>query len=195
MSTVYNLPNYRDKYFEYKDLDKIHGQPTIDTIAKLLRQVKRNAQRVPTVLGGGQFGYLALVIEVASYNTIHGSAPFIRPHDPGIFTPDHPIGVRAIPLTAADIAAQKITFDEQKRQYNECQGVEMALRNQIVEAIEEEYLQPLRDSITDMITSTIPTIFTFLQQTYGNLSPSELKERERVLDDMIYDPSQNVGST
>ena len=53
MSTIYNLPNFREKYFEYKDLDKIHGQPTIDTIAKLLRQVKRNAQRVPTVLGGG----------------------------------------------------------------------------------------------------------------------------------------------
>ena len=53
MSTIYNLPNFREKYFEYKNLDKIHGQPTIDTIAKLLRQVKRNAQRVPTVLGGG----------------------------------------------------------------------------------------------------------------------------------------------
>ena len=53
MSAVYNLPNYRDKYFEYKDLTKIHGQPTIDTIAKLLRETKRNAQRVPTTLGGG----------------------------------------------------------------------------------------------------------------------------------------------
>ena len=70
----------------------------------------------------------------------------------------------------------------------------MALRNQIVEAIEEEYLQPLRNNITDMITSTIPVIFGFLQLNYGNLSPSELKERERTLDDMIYDPSQNVDS-
>ena len=136
MSTIYNLPNFRDKYFEYKDLDKIHGQPTIDTISKLLRQVKRNAQKVPTVLGGGQFGYLALVIDTASYNTIPGSAPFVRPNDPGVFTPIHPIGVQAIPPTAAEIATQKITFDEEKKQYNECQGVEIALRNQIIEAIE-----------------------------------------------------------
>ena len=194
MSTIYNLPNFREKYFEYKNLDKIHGQPTIDTIAKLLRQTKRNAQRVPTVLGGGQFGYLALVINTHSYNSIPGSACFIRPLDPGTFTPTHPIGIRAAPLTAADIATQKINFDERKRQYNECQGVEMALRNQVVEAIEEEYLQPLRNNITDMITSTIPVIFGFLQLNYGNLSPSELKERERTLDDMIYDPSQNVDS-
>ena len=52
MSSVYNLPNYRERYFEYKNLDKVHGQPTIDLIVKLLRQVKRNAQRVPTTLGG-----------------------------------------------------------------------------------------------------------------------------------------------
>ena len=31
-------------------------------------------------------------------------------------------------------------------------------------------------------------------KTYGHLSPLELKERERGLDDMIYDPSQNVDS-
>ena len=43
MSTAYNLPDYRARFFEYKDLDKIHGQPTIDTIAKMLKQLKRNA--------------------------------------------------------------------------------------------------------------------------------------------------------
>ena len=42
-----------------------------------------------------------------------------------------PIGVRADPLTAADIATQKIMFDETKHWYNECQDVEAALRNQI----------------------------------------------------------------
>ena len=49
----YNLPDYRTKYFEHKDLDKVYGQPTIDTIVKLLKQSKRNAQSVPTTLGGG----------------------------------------------------------------------------------------------------------------------------------------------
>ena len=61
MSSAYNLPDYKEKFFEIKVLDKIHGQPTIDNIVKLLRQVKRNAQRVPTTLGGGQLGYLALL--------------------------------------------------------------------------------------------------------------------------------------
>ena len=50
--SAYNLPNYRERFFEYKDLDKIHGQPTIDSIVKCLRQLKRNAQKVSTTLGG-----------------------------------------------------------------------------------------------------------------------------------------------
>ena len=40
---------------------------------------------------------------------------------------------------AANIATQKIVFDETKRRYNECQGVEVALRNQISEAIESKW--------------------------------------------------------
>ena len=58
MSSAYNLPDYRARYFEYKELNEVHGEPDIDSIVMLLRQVKRNAQRVTTTLWGGQLGYL-----------------------------------------------------------------------------------------------------------------------------------------
>ena len=194
MSSAYNLPNYKDRYFQYKELDKIHGQPTIDSILTLLRQVKRNAQTVPTTRGGGQLGYLALVIDTASYNAIPGATAFTRPTDPGTFVVTQPLGVRAVPLTPTDIATQKIVFDESMRQYNECQAVEVALRNQIIEVIEDEYLRPLRNTTTDMINSPIQDIFTFLITTYGNLSPAQLRQREQVIDNFTYDPTQNVDT-
>lgn len=194
MSSPYNLPDYRERFFEYKDLTKIHGQPTIDSILQIVRQLKRNSQGVRTTLGGGQMGYLALVIDAASYNAIPGAVPFVRPLDPGLFTPIVPVGVRAVPLTAADIATQKITFDEEKRRYNECQAIEVALRNQVTEAIEDEYLQPLRNVTTDMIHTPIPDIFTFLGNTYGKLSPQQLRQREKVIDDIIFDPTKNVDT-
>ena len=194
MSSAYNLPDYRARYFEYKDLTKILGEPDVDSILILLRQCKRNAQRVYTTLGGGQLGYLALCIEAAYYNVIPGATPFIRPVDPGTFNPVVPLGVRAVPLTPADIATQKIAFDEEKRKFNECQAVETALRNQIVEAIDPEYLQPLRNATTDMLNDPIPDIFSFLSTTYGELSPSELKERELMVDDTVYDPSKNIDT-
>ena len=61
-----------------------------------------------------------------------------------------------------------------------------------MEAIDDDYLQPLRDITTDMINSSIPDIFTFLRDTYGKLSPAQLRERERAIDDLVYDPTQNV---
>ena len=87
MSSPYSLPDYRSRFFEYKTLTKIVGEPTIDTIAKLHKEVKRNAQKVPTTLGGGQNGYLGLVVPAQVYNVIPGTRPFYRPQDPGTFTP------------------------------------------------------------------------------------------------------------
>ena len=62
IQSAYSLPNYRAQFLEYKDLDKIHIQPTIDSISRLLRQFKRNAKQVSTALGGSQLGSLALFI-------------------------------------------------------------------------------------------------------------------------------------
>ena len=197
--SAYNLPNYKEKYFEFDKLDKVQGQPNIDSIVQLRRQCKINAQTVPTTLGGGQLGYLALVIPPAEYNAIPGAAPFVRPLDPGIFTPVVTAGVATRAgagnvLTPTDIATQKIAFDERKRLYNECQAVEAILRTQIMDAIKRDYLHPLRNTTTDRITDPIPAIFDFLQNTYGRVTPVQLKEREREIEDHIYDPALTVDS-
>ena len=51
--SAYNLLDYKANYSEYNELDKMYGQPNIESIVKLYKQVKRNAQSVPTTLGGG----------------------------------------------------------------------------------------------------------------------------------------------
>ena len=166
MTNAFSLPDYCTRFFEYKDLDKVLGQPTIDSIARLIKHLMRNSQRVSTTLGGGQLGYLALIITQADYLLIPGSANFLCPTDPGIFAPilvGRPTRQGpAVPLTAAEVTAQKLTHDELQRQYNECQAVESALRNQIIEAIEPKYLHPLRNMITNMSNNNIPEIITFL---------------------------------
>ena len=68
----------------------------------------------------------------------------------------------------------------------------MALRKQIIAAIDDEYLQPLRNPISDTIQCSILDLFSFLKSTYGHLSPTELKEKEMVIDNFVYDPSTNV---
>ena len=202
MTSNSKLPNYKDEFFEYKTLTKIHGRPTIEKLLGLYREVKLNAQSVHTTLGGGQHGYLGLVLDPITYGTIPHSAPFVRPTDPGIFrvvTPVAPTvrvtrtGVRAAPAavagpTAAEIATQQAQHDERKRLYNECQAVELALRNQIVEAIDPIYLKPLRNSATHRLTARIPAIFSFLQTTYGKVSDPQLLQKEANVTAYTYDP-------
>ena len=204
MTSPYSLPDYRSRYFEYKNLTKILGEPNIDSLAKLHKEVKRNAQKVPTTLGGGQNGYLGLVIPQNIYNNIRGSRPFNRPQDPGTFTPTPRRVARVTtrgaaiandgPLTPEDIALQKIQHDEQLRLFNEVQAVESVLRTQIIEAIDEEYIAALRDPNTDMIHQSIPQIFSYLMRSYGQLSPQHLKQRENEIDNLTYDPATNVNT-
>ena len=63
MTTIDNIVSK----FEYKTLNRIHGEPLLNTVLQLYNQLKRNAQRIPTTLGGGQYGYLALVVKPADY--------------------------------------------------------------------------------------------------------------------------------
>ena len=83
MTNAHSLPDYMERYFEYKELLKGNGKPTLDKIIKVWRQLKRNAQRIPTTLWGGNHGYLALLLSVTDYLNIRGTTTFNRPVSPG----------------------------------------------------------------------------------------------------------------
>ena len=85
-------------------------------------------QRVPTTLGGGQLGYLALDIPTTAYHTIPNARLFIKPFDPGLFAPvkvPTPPVIHADPnpvapvLSNAEIAQQLSAHNKLIRQYNE----------------------------------------------------------------------------
>ena len=61
------------------------------------------------------------------------------------------------------------------------------MKNQIIEAIEPEYLDALRNVNTDMINESIPEMFKFLQETYGWITEEELVEKEDNLRQYAYD--------
>ena len=93
-------------------------------------------KKVPTTLGQRQLGYLFLVLITAAYNSIPSPRPVVSPEDQGNFTPTpHPIPPGPVlhgavppvapPLTAGDIATQKIQHDERCRLYNECRAANM----------------------------------------------------------------------
>lgn len=135
-----------------------------------------------------QLGYLSLVISPALYNNIPNAAQFARSVDPGplfIQAPSTPIVTQANPnpvpilLTNVVIATQKSTYNTNLQLYNKCLVVELALRNQITDAVKSDYLSALINAVIDKIVNDIPAIITFLHTMYGKISTVELIKRRR----------------
>ena len=72
--------------------------------------------------------------------------------------------------------------------------MERTLIQQIVAAVEAKYLRPLRNPITNKITKTIPEIFEYLFDTYGDVSPQELRMLTQQVESLNF-PQANLWIT
>ena len=182
MNNTYNFKNY----FEHKTLDKVYGEPTTKTLHKLFKQLKRNACAVPSTVGGGQYCHLFMVITQREWDNLPGSIPVIPPQDPGPFALEGR-------QTAVEIAVNQKNHEEDKKKYNRYQALKRVLRNQIVTAIDPEYLDPIRCNLTDMVNQDIQEIIQFLQDTYGTMSVNEIEEETSKIKNFTYDPTKSIN--
>ena len=176
--------NYRETHFEYPTLTPIRGEPTADTLILLRKQLKANAKSVPSNLGGGNFGHLGLVIPPNRYNLI-SNIPFDRPNHPGLLV--------IPPGTAQHAAATMRDLQaEQMRVFKEVNAVDQALIQQINQAVEDDYLTPIRDRTTNSINLPVFDVLDYLGNTYGHVTEEILQEREDRVSRMSYSLSQPI---
>ena len=176
--------DYRNTLFEFKELKKIHGEPTYEGLKVLVNQLKSNAQAVSSPLGDGMHGYLALVLSPRQYATV-SNVPFVRPMAPG------PLTIPPVTLPNVAIALQA-QHAEQVRIFQECNGVEKALKQQLVEAIDGEYLIALRNRSTNAIMAPLYDVLNFLFVQYGKVTSTMLDDAEMKVKRMAYDPRHPV---
>ena len=69
-------------YFKCKTPTPIHGTPTNSSLKRLKLELRANATSVESELGGGNHGYLGLVLTNTEYATITAN-PFVAPAFPG----------------------------------------------------------------------------------------------------------------
>ena len=184
MST--GIVDYRSTFFEQKIITKIHGEPSYDAIKRLHNELKANAGRVPSNLGGGMHGHLALVLSPTQYAMI-SNTPFVRPAHPGPFF--YPPGTSDI-----NIRLLRDNHAEATRVFREVVGVDNALRAQIVEAVEPQFLTALRNRQTNAINLPTHQILQFLYDEYGRVTPQMLQDQETKLKNMAFDPTQPIDS-
>ena len=90
----------------------IRGKPTYETLHHLKNELKANVSSVPTTLGGGNHGYLGMILTPAEYRHISPTDPFTRPPNSGVVVPN-------LAGTAAQIARAEKTHCSTKKLYLE----------------------------------------------------------------------------
>ena len=178
--------NYREVYFTHTTLRTINGNPTYADIQHIYKQVKANAASVPSTLGGGQHGHLGLTTNATTYTRI-ASTPYVRPTAPAPLGPN-------ITGTAAQIAENRRTHNLAVASYHQANLIEKTILNQIQEALDDSVLMPLLHDDTGTIKSSIPEVFKYLFDTYGNITDQMIHEERATLLQHQYIHEQPVAN-
>ena len=176
--------DYRSIYFAFPNLTSINGEPDADTLIKLKNELKANASSVPSNLGGGHLGHLGLVLPPHTYAMI-SDTPFVQPAHPGpLVIPPGTTGPMATVL--------REQHQESVRLFREVTGVEKALKQQIIKAIEQQWLLAITDRNSQSLTGTVAQILEFLFETYGYVSTTMLEKKADSFREFDYHPRQPV---
>ena len=89
---------------------------------------------VPTELGGGLYGHLALVMPTAEYLTMHNAINYIAPAHPGVQQAD----------AAVQITQLNRQQDKALERHMLHANVSNALKQQILEAVDDMFISVLR---------------------------------------------------
>ena len=173
--------DYAASYFKYKTPTPIQGTPTNKTLKRLKQELRANASSVESDLGGGDHGYLGLVLTDGEYATVSATA-FNAPAFPA------PL---AIPTGTDQVTALNLreVHKDSKRAYYECKNVEKALQRHVQDAIEDKYLESLIDEDTQLINADIPDVLKYLFETYGKVPSEEVKQKEIEIRAMSFHPA------
>ena len=183
-STVPSVEDFTNAFPNH--IPPIVGEPTYQTLKELKDQLKANAASIPTTLGGGNHGYLGLILSPAAYATISPTA-FVEPAYPG----QHP----AIPAgtNAATTSAIIRRHTEDTRQWREFKNVSTALKNQLLGAVDDIYVRAMRDRHVGYMNQTIRNLLNHLFNNYGNITQLELEDNDTKMRTM-WDPNSPFDS-
>ena len=175
-----------DIVFPHPTLTPITGDPTRTSLQLLKKQLFANARAVPTNLGGGRYGHLALLMTPAEYTALPNTAPFPAPPHPGPL----PLHDQA-QLTQFQLTQLNRVYDAQLATFRLYHNVSERLKKLILEAVDSKYLATLEDDTMGYATVTPQAMLAHLIATYGPIKPADLDaNRERLV--AAWTPEESV---
>ena len=165
--------------FQIPSLTKIVGMPIYETIKIINDELSTNAATIPTTLGGGNLGHVAITVSPTIYATL-SNTPFVAPTAPN---PPNLTGMTAPQISAANRAYDKLlqTFQE----YNLLQN---ALKNMLIAAVNPIYLKAISQPYVGLGNKTVWDLLEHLYTTYAKITPADLKNNDKRMNE-AYDPN------
>ena len=162
-----------DFVFPHETLSPILGDPNFLSLSRLLRELMANARSVPSTHWGGAHGHLLLVEEAIKYlaRTGHEAILLVHPGPPPLQDEQ----------TAAQIRNEDAVYRERLEAYLLCSSTENRLRNQLLEAVPNEYLDELQDFLDGFANVTVIDMLDHLFTNYGKISPQDREENRAKL--------------
>ena len=173
--------------FTTNPLPPIIGEPTYESLRAMVKRLYGNAVTVKTPNGGGAHGHLGMLMSPQLYSTISATS-WVEPVDPGI----SPAFTAGRFYDEATKEAIRNDFKERKRLYHNYLNMDMALKNQVIKAIEEVYLDEINDTYTGFINLTTREILEWLLIRYSKITAADLHENKRRLNEPL-DTSKPVS--
>ena len=146
-------------------------------------ELRANGSSGDTDLGGGDHGYLGLILSDPEYARIVPTpAAFRVPVWPGALL----IDANATPIEAV---RAKEHHREMIHIYRECKNVEKSLLRHIQNALEEKYIEHMVDKNTGLIEHDIPTVLEYLFANYGKVPSEEGIQKELEVLNISFNPA------
>ena len=120
--------DFKELYFEHKDMPRIVGEPSFTTLHDMLRRLKANASSVPCTLGGGAHGYVGTLLSPTAYASLSHTA-FQAPTHPGGLNIPHG-------STQYEIAHIKQTYQDNLAIFQDYCLMQRALIRQVCQAVD-----------------------------------------------------------
>jgi hypothetical protein len=161
--------------FPHPTVTPITGRPDPLSLSILQGELYANAISVPTELGGGLYGHLALIMPHAEYITMDGAIDYVAPPHPGVQA-DAPAN-----STAVQITQYNRQHDKALERHMLHANVSNALKQQLLEAVDDMFVSVLRHQRLRYSQVTPNQLLQHLIDTYNIVTPETLEDNRNRL--------------
>lgn len=158
--------------FSHEELTVIEGKPTHETVEILIQELYSNACQNDCALGGGQFGYLGMIMPDTTYadKQVERGDPIVP------FT--KPVLPSDIPVTREE----KLEFKEIQQQLVNYNAMEGHLKKQIIQAVDRTYIAALADRQMGFTMISAKQLLAYIVKEYDTIDYDDLIENRAKLD-------------